>query len=515
MHWFENLTISKKLLLSFATLIICTCCLGIFSISKLVKVNAVSTEIAADWLPSVNILGKLQLSLARYRISESSHISSVSPDEMGNNEKAMTTRLDIIHQQQAIYEPLISSEEERKKYEDLKFLIDNYLKINQKMISLSRQGNKDEARALFKGDSNKQFRAMTEKAESLSKLNEDGATQSNISANETFRSSRNLIVIVLVLIASAAIWIAVYVAKLISGQLYEAVKVAQHVAKGDLTLSFGASSEDEIGQLMKALRLMNDSLLHLVSQVRMGTETIATASSEIASGNLDLSNRTEQQAGSLEETASAMEELTSTVKQNAANAQTAYRLSQSASSIAGESGDAVSAVISMMDAITVSSKKITEIISVIDGISFQTNILALNAAVEAARAGEQGRGFAVVASEVRNLAQRSAAAAKEIKMLIDDSVTKVESGTRLVETAGTTIRELVSSVRGVSSVIEEISVASNEQSSGIEEVNNAIIQMDESTQQNAALVEQAAAASRSMQEQADKLSQLVSVFRLR
>ncbi|OWY31400.1 methyl-accepting chemotaxis protein [Herbaspirillum robiniae] len=301
----------------------------------------------------------------------------------------------------------------------------------------------------------------------------------------------------------------------ITRPLNTAVQVSRQVAQGDLTAEIAVKGKDETGQLLQALQDMNSSLRNIVSNVRVGTETINTASSEIANGNLDLSGRTEQQAGALEETASAMEQLTSTVKQNADNARQANQLAASASEVAEQGGAVVSQVVQTMASINDSSRKIVDIISVIDGIAFQTNILALNAAVEAARAGEQGRGFAVVASEVRSLAQRSAAAAKEIKSLIDDSVEKVGAGSQLVAQAGETMDEVVASVRRVTDVMAEITAASQEQSTGIEEVNRAITQMDENTQQNAALVEQAAAAAQSLQEQAGKLTQLVSVFNLR
>ncbi|WP_229255473.1 methyl-accepting chemotaxis protein, partial [Duganella phyllosphaerae] len=274
------------------------------------------------------------------------------------------------------------------------------------------------------------------------------------------------------------------------------------------------ASNDETGQLMNALKVMNANLVGIVAQVRSGTELMATASTQIAAGNQDLSSRTEQQASSLEETASSMEELTSTVRFNAENARQANELAINASHIASRGGSVVGEVVNTMGSINDSSRKIVEIISVIDSIAFQTNILALNAAVEAARAGEQGRGFAVVASEVRSLAQRSAAAAKDIKVLIDDSVQKVALGSDLVDKAGQTMSEIVTSIGRVTQIMTRISNASEEQSQGIAQVNDAITQMDQVTQQNAALVEQAAAAAESMQEQSAKLADVVSVFKL-
>jgi methyl-accepting chemotaxis protein len=296
--------------------------------------------------------------------------------------------------------------------------------------------------------------------------------------------------------------------------LQDAIAIANDVAAGDLRRTIVVDRKDETGQLLQALKGMTASLVKIVGEVRYGTDAMATASSQIASGNMDLSSRTEEQASSLEETASSMEELTATVKQNADNARQANQLALAASDVAAKGGTVVSHVVDTMGEINRSARKIEDIISVIDGIAFQTNILALNAAVEAARAGEQGRGFAVVATEVRSLAQRSAAAAKEIKALIGDSVDKVTTGTRLVDEAGVTIREVVASVDRVSQIVSEISAASNEQSAGIEQVNQAISQMDQVTQQNAALVEEAAAAAESLQDQAAKLADLVSVFQM-
>jgi methyl-accepting chemotaxis protein len=332
--------------------------------------------------------------------------------------------------------------------------------------------------------------------------------------DELYASGRTVLIALgtMALILSAILaWL---LSRSITRPLDYAVSVARTVASGDLRNKIQASSNDETGQLLHALRDMNDGLVKSVSQVRTGIDTIATASSQIAAGNLDLSSRTEEQASSLEETASSMEELTSTVKQNADNARQANQLAVSASGVAEKGGAVVSRVVDTMEDINASAKKIVDIIGVIDGIAFQTNILALNAAVEAARAGEQGRGFAVVASEVRNLAQRSAAAAKEIKTLIGDSVDKVELGSKLVEEAGVTMDEVVQSVRHVTDIMSEIMAASQEQSAGIEQVNQAIGQMDQVTQQNAALVEEAAAAAESLNEQAAKLAEAVSVFKL-
>jgi methyl-accepting chemotaxis protein len=299
----------------------------------------------------------------------------------------------------------------------------------------------------------------------------------------------------------------------LGGEPGYAAGVTTHIAGGDLTMEVAVRDGDSVS-LLASMKSMQENLRSTVLQIKTSTDTITVASKEIAQGNADLSQRTEEQASSLEETASSMEELTSTVKQNAENAKQANQLAASASEVAVKGGKVVGEVVGTMSSINESSKKIVDIISVIDGIAFQTNILALNAAVEAARAGEQGRGFAVVASEVRNLAQRSAAAAKEIKALIGDSVDKVGAGTKLVDEAGKTMQEIVASVKRVTDIMSEIAAASQEQSSGIEQVNQAVTQMDEVTQQNAALVEEAAAAAEAMQEQAQNLAQVVSVFRL-
>ena len=354
------------------------------------------------------------------------------------------------------------------------------------------------------------FAALDKLIDWQTHLMEDSGAQA-----ERVAASTRLIVVLLALGAAVlSIVVGFVVTRSITRPLAEAVAVARRVADGDLTSQIVVASRDETGQLLQALKDMNASLQRIVGDVRNGTDTIATASTQIAVGNMDLSARTEQQAGALEETASSMEELASTVKQNADNARQANQMAQSASDIARKGGAVVSQVVGTMGSINNASRKIVDIISVIDGIAFQTNILALNAAVEAARAGEQGRGFAVVASEVRSLAQRSATAAKEIKTLINDSVAQVDAGTTLVAQAGATMDEMVMSVQRVTDIMGEISSASHEQEAGIQQINQAIADMDAVTQQNAALVEEAAAAAGSMQDQANQLAAAVGTFKL-
>jgi methyl-accepting chemotaxis protein len=351
----------------------------------------------------------------------------------------------------------------------------------------------------------------------LNREKEQNAQAAAAQAESLYQTSRSTMLLLVLGSAMAGIGLGVVLTRGLTRQLggepAYASAIAGSIAAGDLTVAVDLRQGDT-SSMLYAMKSMRDSLSGIVGQVRAGTDTIASASSQIASGNLDLSSRTEEQASSLEETASSMEELTSTVKQNADNARQANHLAASASEVAQRGGEVVAKVVDTMASINGSSKKIVDIIGVIDGIAFQTNILALNAAVEAARAGEQGRGFAVVASEVRTLAQRSAAAAKEIKLLIDDSVSKVDAGAKLVDHAGETMGEIVTSVRRVTDIIGEISNASLEQTAGIEQINMAISQMDQVTQQNASLVEEAAAAAEAMQEQSAKLAQVVSVFTL-
>ncbi|MBB5391025.1 MULTISPECIES: methyl-accepting chemotaxis protein [unclassified Herbaspirillum] len=409
---------------------------------------------------------------------------------------------------------LFASDEEKSLYAEIEGLQKNYKSIYLNMMDMKSTGDQDGANNVLI----QEFMPMAKKYQAtMQKLLKAEQSEIDLASSNIEQVAKQSRILLMALEAAALLFGVLCAWVLTRGivhPLKQAVALSRRVAEGDLTAHIEIRSRDEVGQLLGSLMEMNGRLRGIVTRVRQGTDAIATASGEIAEGNQDLSARTEQQAGALEETASAMEELISTVRTNADNAREASRLAAAASGIAGEGGAVVGRVVETMDEINDSSKKIVDIISVIDGIAFQTNILALNAAVEAARAGEQGRGFAVVASEVRSLAQRSAAAAKEIKTLIDDSVNKVGAGSALVEQAGATMTRVVESVQHVNAIVNEISVASAEQSEGIQQVNDAIAQLDDVTQQNAALVEQAAAAAASMRGQAGNLTQLVSVFQV-
>lgn len=514
MNWFYDLKIATKLLVSFMLVLLLTALLGIFSIIKLANVNATTTDLASNWMPSIQAAVSVRYGLSRYRSMELQHVLSQDKAGMDLYEQKMAATMETLKKDQQAYEALISEPEERRLYGEFKTLFDAYLGMHSKVVTLSHELKAEEATALMRGDGARLYTEIETKLNEIVKVNQVGGEKAGQLGEQIYSSSRSMIIATLIACVVIGLFLAMWLANLIARSLKEAVAVAQTVAAGDLTSRIEVRSKDETGQLLQSLKEMNDSLVRIVGEVRTGTEAISTASGQIASGNLDLSARTEEQASSLEETASSMEELTSTVRQNADNARQANQLAASASEVASKGGMVVSQVVDTMGSINESSKKIVDIISVIDGIAFQTNILALNAAVEAARAGEQGRGFAVVASEVRTLAQRSAAAAKEIKALIDDSVGKVNAGSVLVNEAGTTMDEIVTSIKRVTDIMADISAATQEQTAGIEQINQAIVQMDQVTQQNASLVEEAAAASESMQEQAGKLERAVGAFKL-
>jgi len=514
MKAFYNLRLATKLLASFIAVLALTVFVGVFSIVQLEKVNQMSTDITTNWMPATRALLEMKGLMSRYRSQELQHILSTQDAEMTAYEKSMGDTWNELAKTRGVYEKLITEPEEKAAYPELVKLLGQYAQEHEKVIVLSRAQRNEEATALIRGESLRLNREMNSIFDKLAEVNTAGANKASDTGDAVYADARRWILGILIGCVALGLLLAIVIARIVSAPLTHAVKIAQSVASGDLTSRIEAQTNDETGQLLEALKEMNDSLVKIVGEVRTGTDTIATASGQIATGNQDLSSRTEEQASSLEQTAASMEELTSTVKQNADNARQANQLAVSASEVAIKGGSVVGQVVDTMGSINASSRKIVDIIGVIDGIAFQTNILALNAAVEAARAGEQGRGFAVVASEVRSLAQRSAAAAKEIKTLIGDSVEKVEEGSRQVAEAGRTMEEIVDSVKRVTDIMGEITAASQEQTSGIEQINQAITQMDQVTQQNAALVEEAAAAAGSLQEQATSLVKAVSVFRL-
>ena len=510
----KNLSIKARLIFVVSFLSVLLALFGMVGLISLQKTNIDLKSLYEDRVVSLIQLGQVTDAVDAGRYT----ISSAIVGDSGEIDKNMDNLDKVLKEGDKVWKDYLGTyltPEEAKLAEQFgaqqkKFVAEGVKPAMEALHNRDFQGATD----LYNGPLLVMFKQINVTMKQLVALQDKISKELYDQSQARYQSFLTLTIAAIVIGISVAIIMGIWLVRAISGPLNEAVKVAKGVADGDLTQTIEVHSRDEAGQLMEALQTMNGRLQQIVGEVRVSTETISTASSEIATGNLDLSARTESQAGSLEETASAMEELTSTVKQNADNARQANQLAASASQIAQEGGNVVSKVVVTMNTINDSSKKIVDIISVIDGIAFQTNILALNAAVEAARAGEQGRGFAVVASEVRSLAQRSAAAAKEIKTLIDDSVQKVGEGSKLVEQAGVTMDEVVASVKRVTDVMGEITAASQEQSSGIEEVNRAITQMDETTQQNAALVEQAAAAAQSLQDQAQRLTHVVGVFKI-
>jgi methyl-accepting chemotaxis protein len=510
----RNLKIGTRLGMGFGLIcvaLVFTVGLGVVSLGS---VNDGTNTLVTKRIPRLELTTRLLNEVNDAAISLRNIMLSDDPaDRTRQLEKAMSSRKAA----EAILAELdktLQSQRARALLHQQQELYARYAKAQQELVRLIDANDQNGARAYLSKELRPVLLEFKKVIADQIQMQKELAAEDAAAAAKTYGDTRSLMLALGVLILGGAGALAWWITGTITRPVRRALDVANAVAAGDLTSRVEVTSQCEMGQLLAALKAMNDNLVKTVTTVRTGTEAIGSASGEVAAGNQDLSSRTEQQARSLEETASSMEELTSTVKQNADNARQANTLAQTASGVAARGGQVINDVVSTMEQINEASGKITDIISVIDGIAFQTNILALNAAVEAARAGEQGRGFAVVASEVRNLAQRSAAAAKEIKQLIADSSDKVGTGSRLVQEAGSTMTDIVDSVRRVTDILNEIASASQEQSAGIEQVNEAITQMDTATQQNAALVEQAAAASQSMQDQAARLSAAVAVFKL-
>lgn len=515
MKWFKNLRISLKLTFTFFSVIVFTIGIGLFSLIQLDKVRSSSLMISSDILPSVRVILQLQTDVGRYRIPELEHILITTPSAYASVNDNLTLRKKNIEEKLAEYKPLVSIEFEEKTYQQLADLLKAYFEISAHILQLSADNKKQEAHALFKGESVQKYRAINDLINEISHQNQESADTVETSSLDIYQHSQQNIGIGIITSTIIVLMFVFFISRSISAPLKQAVIISNAVAAGDLSKTINIHSKDETGQLMQSLQQMNTGLIKIVSDVRSSADVISTAASEIAEGNIDLSNRTEQQAGSLEKTATALTELTNSSKQTSDNMQQASQLANNASNVATQGGEVVDKVVNIMASINESSKKIFDIIGVIDSIAVQTNLLALNAAVEAARAGEQGKGFAVVAGEVRNLAQRSADAAKEIKTLIDQSVSNVESGSQLVQQAGSTMTNIVTCVKQVTDIVSEVKESIKEQSLGIDDINKAINKMDEGLQQNAALVEESAAASVSLKDQTQKLIVSVDIFQVK
>jgi len=511
----NKLKISTRLSILIVAMGLLLLLIGGIGLYGIVQSDAALERVYKDRTVPIQQLGEVQYLIVSNRLAVANSLITQTPETITKNAQLITDNTGKIAKLWQAYTATYLTQEEAqiaKKVEEARN------KLSQEGLQPSmaalQAGDLEGAKRLVLEKNVPLFNATIEQSEALIKLQVDESKKAFDQANASFQTIRAISIAAIVFGLLFAVSFGFSLLRGISVPLRRAVEITEAVAQGDLTQTVDTSGRDELSSLLRAVSNMQNGLSSVVQRVRMGSESVATASSEIAQGNQDLSSRTESQASALQETAASMEQLSSTVKQNADNARQANQLAMSASTVAVQGGEVVAQVVDTMKGINEASRKISDIIAVIDGIAFQTNILALNAAVEAARAGEQGRGFAVVASEVRSLAGRSAEAAKEIKTLINNSVERVEQGTALVDQAGTTMTEVVTSIKRVTDIMGEISAASTEQSLGVSQVGDAVTQMDQATQQNAALVEEMAAAASSLRTQAQDLVQTVAVFKL-
>jgi methyl-accepting chemotaxis protein len=516
MNSFKNLRLGVRLGTAFAILLALTAGLGLMAINRIAAVNGATADLATNWMPATRALGEYRSAINSIRRAEAQHMMSTAEDQFRKSEQRIDHQKAQAAKALQSYAATVTTAEEKALLDAIRVAEQRYYAAQVTLLATSRatDGVSDALRGVYNGESQQSLAGLMDAVSKDVEFQSRGADRAYKASQEQYEATRSLVIGLLMAAVGIGAALAWSITRSITGPIRQAVELAETVARGDLRARIELIGTDETGQLLAALQRMNDALVHTVSTVRGNADSVATASSQIAQGNVDLSQRTEEQASNLQQTAASMEQLTATVKQNADTARQAAQLATSASSVAGAGGEVVGRVVATMEDISASSRKIAEITGTIDGIAFQTNILALNAAVEAARAGEQGRGFAVVASEVRSLAQRSAQAAKEIKGLIGASVEKVAAGTALVGDAGRTMGEIVSQVKRVSDLISEISAASVEQTGGIGQIGDAVAQLDQVTQQNAALVEESAAAAESLKVQAVQLAQAVAFFTL-
>ncbi len=514
---FHQMKVFTKLVAGFSAVIALLVGLGVFSLSEISGENDHVASLSGNSLPAVLNSLEMQSSLRAIRLSDYRAATASSPTDIENANQLADQAIAEFQHAASQYEPLINDPEEKIRYSELQGVMGQYLDADRSTRTLAKDGKHDDAMAMLNGRSVELRRIAEKDLQAIVDINVVEAKKEGIDARNAYSRAATLVMSGIVAAALIGLTLSLLIARGLTRQLGgepgDAAAIAQEIAAGNLLAPIALKEGDD-RSLLFSLAAMKEQLTTIVRGIKTSSESISVAAGEIAQGNTDLSQRTEEQAASLEETAASMEELTTTVRHNADNAKQAAALASSASRTAQRGGDVVSRVVHTMQGISESSSKVADIISVIEGIAFQTNILALNAAVEAARAGEEGRGFAVVAGEVRTLAQRSAAAAKEIGGLISESVQRVDAGSKLVLEAGATIAEIVVSVQKVTDIVGEISSASAEQSVGIEQVNQAVSQMDEVTQQNAALVEQASAAAQSMADQSNSLRQAISIFKV-
>ncbi|MDY0745622.1 methyl-accepting chemotaxis protein [Paucibacter sp. R3-3] len=514
MSFLSNLRVGPRLGLGFGALLLLVLGMGLFAADRVDQVQGSVSALSQRWLPGTQQLAAMNEALNQMRRAELQLMLGGGEKAYADESARIARQWELMPGLQKDYEATLVDSALEQKASELKAAIESYRTTQPRLLALVHEGKAEDALAYLRGDSRKAFRSTTDAMAALKDLNDQGVARADADASASYRSVLWGIWLTAGIAVALGGVIAALLTRSMTVPLGLAAAAAHRIAGGDLSARVQTSRGDELGDLLRALGRMQEALNLSVGTVKLSADSIASASAEVSSGGHDLSTRTEQAASSLQQTSAAMQQVTDTVRQSADAARQAHTLADAASGVAVRGGEVVARVVTTMEGIQATSRRIGDIIGVIDGIAFQTNILALNAAVEAARAGEQGRGFAVVASEVRTLAQRSAQAAREIKALISRSVEEVDGGVHLVADAGATMEEVVGAVRRVGGLIGEMSRAIQQQTQSLGEVNTAIGHLDGMTQQNAALVEESAAASESLRDQAARLTEVVGRFRL-